>query len=197
MTLPKAIILEIDGVLSDNRHRLHFINNENIHTHSYEYTEDHKIKCIENPHWKPNDYDAYDTAMGEDKVNDWCSETIERFAMESYNDLGREIIFITSRAEKYRSQTTTWLAKNICGCNWIILMRPDFLDKDPCDYCSQSICSCMDEESDDRPSHIVKKEIYEREILGKYEVLFVLERDDADCQMYQELGLTVLKIMSP
>ena len=43
--------------------------------------------------------------------------------------------------------------------------------------------------------HEVKREIYEREIKDKYDVLFVLEDHEKCARMYKELGLTVLKVM--
>jgi hypothetical protein len=201
MTLPNCLIIDLDGTLCDHSHRLKFIVDP--------WEEKKKLNILrpdEFKKWKP-DYDSFHAALSEDKCNEWCKELIERFYQECYEHLGREIIFITGRPERYRKQTQIWIDRKIIGENQLF-MRPDFLPK--CDLCKSyqdgpatfdSLINCnackndfFTRKPDHRPAHEVKKEIYEREILGKYEVLFVLEDSDRCCQMYKELGLTVLQV---
>lgn len=208
MTLPKAIVCDLDGTLCDHGHRLHWVDShkdpdcsevgteppEHLRHLWFDRTMPWGIKKVTKSsgyrtEWKP-DYERFYHEMDKDGVNEWTSELIERFSMDSWNDIARQIIFVTGRPEKYRFETTTWLAKKVCGCDWKLLMRPDFL---PCTCIGKEGYVCCDQERPDhRPSHEVKREIYKQEIEGKYDVLFVIEDDLCCAQMYREMGLTVL-----
>lgn len=52
----------------------------------------------------------------------------------------------------------------------------------------------MRPENDYRKDTIIKREIYEKEILNKFNVLFVL--DDRDCvvEQWRDMGLTCLQV---
>jgi len=207
---PKAIILEIDGVLADNSHRLHHITGE--------YFRDEKTK--EYPTLKPfvkPDWDSFYAAIGRDKINKWCEELIWRFweTIDGQNDgLHRtKIIILTGRPQKYRKQTKEW----VFDCNigeYMLFMRPDFLPSPSsmvtiCHHCDPkrdksaptmdvgTNCLCMvkdDRKPDNRPAWEVKKEIYEKDIRDKYDILFVIE-DDCECvTMYRGLGLVCLDV---
>lgn len=191
---PKAIICDLDGTLCDHRHRLHHV----------ERPEVYEIPCLCQPvnrvceihkNWKP-DYEAFYAAMDEDAVNLWCAEILHHLSQqEEY-----EILFVTGRPEKYRDITDRWI--NTCHYggfeNRKLFMRLDSKVTRICPNSPDSACECS--ERADRadnlrsflPCHIVKQEIYEREIKDKYDVLFVLE-DSRDCvKMYRNLGLIVL-----
>ena len=52
----------------------------------------------------------------------------------------------------------------------------------------------MRKDNDDRKDSIVKKEIYDNEILGKYNVLFVLDDRDQVVKLWRSLGLVCLQV---
>jgi predicted kinase len=83
-----------------------------------------------------------------------------------------EVIFVSGRKDTYREQTQNWLnSKGFGG-------RPLFMRKG----------------DDDRNDAIVKKEIYEAEIKGKYNVLFCLDDRNRVVQGWRDLGLTVFQV---
>ena len=47
-------------------------------------------------------------------------------------------------------------------------------------------------ENDYRKAAVVKKEIYLKQIKGKYDVLFAIDDDESNIKMFQELGLNTL-----
>jgi hypothetical protein len=51
----------------------------------------------------------------------------------------------------------------------------------------------MRQTDDNRKDSIIKEEIYDAHIRGKYNVLFVLDDRDQVVQMWRSLGLTVLQ----
>lgn len=83
-----------------------------------------------------------------------------------------ELIFCSGREDKFREKTTDWLKKNGITSPGL-LMRPT---------------------GDTRNDAIVKQEIYENKIKGKYNVLFVLDDRDRVVKMWREQGLTCLQV---
>lgn len=178
MTKPKAIILEVDGVLSDDGQRRHFIDRP--------FTD--SLYGIIYLNEKP-DYEAYHAACVDDPLNTWCLSMVVAAHVFS----GYEILFVTQRVEKYRPVTNAWLLMNHPSLPLPpnkLFMRPDFISS-----WGPHTDRCEDLVQDNRPAHEVKREIYEREIRDKYDVLFVIERDEDCCNMYKELGLQILKVM--
>ncbi len=183
MTLPKAIILEIDGILADDSHRRHFIN--------FSLASEHMNWLSEAQNWEP-DYESYYDAMDKDTVNDWCADLLWHMNIEEKPF----IIFITVRPEKYREKTIEWFGKSHWSVGFRkkqLFMRPDFEYRGN-KQDQEGNFSIETYESDNRPSHIVKREIYDLEIKDKYDILFVLERSGLDADMYRELGLSVLEV---
>jgi len=82
------------------------------------------------------------------------------------------IILLSGRKEKFRQVTEKWLDDERIKFNALYMRETD----------------------DNRPDYIVKKEIYDREILGKYNVLFVLDDRDQVVKLWRELGLTCLQV---
>lgn len=205
MNKPKAIICEIDGVLADHRHRLHFVDLTAAGAVLKRQNTSWPSFCRwiekENREWR-FDWDSFYAAMDKDEVN----EAIDLIASAAFwyncsNDNGVDMLFVTGRPERFREQTEKWLAQP--SLKWEIkpehgtnlFMRPDFIPFDcPC----RPPTPCYNKpKPDHRPSHVIKKEIYEREIAGKYNILFALENDDACIEMYGGLGLTCLKVCLP
>ncbi len=82
------------------------------------------------------------------------------------------VIFVSGRQDKFREQTEKWLHK-VWGPNHKLFMRPT---------------------GDMRKDYIVKKEIYENFIKGKYNVRFILDDRNQTVNGWRELGLTCLQV---
>lgn len=96
---------------------------------------------------------------------------IEVFGAQKLYDI--RLILLTGRNETSRHVTEKWLATNSITHYEQLLMRPQF---------------------DFRKDTIVKREMYEQKIKGKYDVLFVLEDRAQVVEMWRELGLTCLQV---
>lgn len=87
-----AYIFDIDGVLADCSHRLHFIQQE------------------------PKDWKGFYENSDKDAVIQPNKETL-RLLSNSLNGLPtRGILFVTGRTEAYRELTTNWLKEKVWGC---------------------------------------------------------------------------------
>jgi len=97
--------------------------------------------------------------------------------MEQTRQVPPTILFVSGRQEKVRTETLAWLLRYglLFGTNRL-LMRPT---------------------GDTRKDAIVKREIFEREIRGKYNIDFVLDDRLQVCRMWHSLGLTVLRVGDP
>ncbi len=84
-------------------------------------------------------------------------------------------IFLTGRPEKCRQNTLDWLKNND-----LPIADMDIL--------------FMREDGDRRPDYLIKREIYEREIKDKYEVVGVFEDRQQCVDMWRSLGLTCFQV---
>jgi predicted kinase len=84
----------------------------------------------------------------------------------------RNVVLVSGRKEKYRKQTLQFLKNNYV--KFIELL--------------------MREDDDNRKDSIVKKEIYENKIRGKYNVDFVLDDRAQVVRLWRSLGLTCLQV---
>ena len=85
---------------------------------------------------------------------------------------GATRIICSGRSENFRAVTTKWLADN--GITYdVMYMRPS---------------------NDNRNDTIIKQEIYDRHIKGKYEVRCVLDDRDRVVSMWRKNGLKVLQV---
>lgn len=110
------------------------------------------------------DWDAFYAACKDDKpITDVC--------MIAWKLDFSHIIYLTGRPEKYRDMTNEWLGKNDLDfhCYSHLFMRAN---------------------GDHRPDYVIKREIYEREIKDKYDVIGVFEDRQQCVDMWRALGLT-------
>jgi predicted kinase len=82
------------------------------------------------------------------------------------------ILFVSGRSSKYYQQTKDWLITHGYG-GYRLLMR---------------------KEDDNRDDRIVKQEIYDSEIKGVYNVLFVLDDRNKVVEMWRSNGLVCLQV---
>lgn len=111
-----------------------------------------------------NPYDA--STCENDEVNQAVAKGIIGVAME------HKVFFMSGRSDKYREQTERWLANNA------LMFGPVYMRK----------------EGDFRKDYIVKKELFDEHIRGKYNVSFVLDDRSSVIQMWRELGLNAFQV---
>ena len=96
--------------------------------------------------------------------------------VQLYAALGVTILFTSGREDRYREQTIYWLRDH--GFDTV-----------------DSHCFLfMRDNGDNRRDAVVKREIYEREIRGKYNVLFALDDRNRIVELWRSLGLVCLQV---
>jgi hypothetical protein len=114
-------------------------------------------------------YDASNAL--EDTLNHPIAHILEVYNHQTIYDVS--LILLTGREEKFRKQTETWLQKHTITHYKALLMRKN---------------------NDFRKDYVIKKEIYEKHIKGKFSILFVLEDRDQVVKMWRNEGLTCLQV---
>lgn len=110
--------------------------------------------------------------VGNDNIDYTVLQILEVYAGAPL-DVRPQIIMLSGRDGVCRPETQAWLDQHDVPHNALLMREPD----------------------DNRKDNIVKREIYEREIAGKYNVLFVLDDRDQVVDMWRnELGLKVLQV---
>lgn len=135
---------------------------------------DHRLDILKD---KSVDYDQrmdqFMSLCDMDTPNSWCVDILT--AMRA---VGYEIVYVTGRSDRYIEKTIMWLLEHvpihgISGYGPRIYMRKD---------------------GDHRPDHIVKQEVYEREIEAKYDIVFCLEDRPSVVKMLRRIGLVCLAV---
>ncbi len=92
------------------------------------------------------------------------------------------LVFMSGRMEQCREVTKMWLHTFVC-------------DHPRLPVCFARSPLLMRKDGDNRPDQIIKRELYERHIVGLYEVEGVLDDRDRVVKMWrEELGLTCLQV---
>lgn len=120
------------------------------------------------------DANPYDRNFLNDSLNKVVADILQVYGTIQYGC--PLLILVSGRKDKYRDQTEKWLRSNNIMFNFLYMRKtlPEG-EKDPRDV-------------------IVKKEIYETKIKGKYNVLFVLDDRNQVVDMWRSLGLTCLQV---
>jgi hypothetical protein len=109
--------------------------------------------------------------LEEDLLNHPVANILEVYAHQSLYPI--DIILLSGREERFRAGTEEWLKKHAITNYVMLLLRKD---------------------KDFRKDYVIKKELYEKHIKGKYDVLFVLEDRDQVVRMWREINLTCLQV---
>jgi predicted kinase len=112
-----------------------------------------------------NPYDA--SRCEEDTLNEAISGILG-----NYHHNGHHILLASGRSEKHREQTERWLLAHEINYH-ALYMRPS---------------------GDSRKDSIVKREIYEQSIQGKYNIEFVLDDRQQVVDVWRSLGLICLQV---
>jgi hypothetical protein len=114
---------------------------------------------------KDNDWEAFNSKIKLDRLNIWCREIIDSFKVK-YN-----IVLVTGRMEEFKDDTVKWLNDNDVFYSNIYFRK----------------------NGDYRDDTIIKKELYEKNIMPNYSPLFVVDDRNKVVKMWRELGLVCLQ----
>ncbi len=112
-----------------------------------------------------NPYDA--ARCEEDIVNEPVADILKTYFLAGYT-----ILLASGRSDQHRPQTERWLDKHSIQYN-ALYMRV---------------------EGDFRKDAIIKREIYEQHMQGRYNIKFVLDDRNQVVELWRSLGLTVLQV---
>ncbi len=112
-----------------------------------------------------NPYDA--SRCEEDLVNEPVADILKTYFLNGYT-----ILLASGRSEEHRPQTERWLQKHSIQYT-ALFMRPA---------------------GDNRKDAIIKQEIYEQHMLGRYTIKFILDDRNQVVDLWRSLGLTVLQV---
>jgi hypothetical protein len=113
----------------------------------------------------------YDPTTGDDILNYPIANILEVYDKQKV--LPVDLILISGREDKYQDFTVKWLKKYNLTHYKALYMRKS---------------------GDYRKDYVIKKEIFEKFIKDKYDVLFVLDDRDQVVRMWRDLGLTCLQV---
>lgn len=113
----------------------------------------------------------YDRDMLKDKLNYPVAVIVWMLNLTDLADV--KILIVSGRKNRYLKDTQKWLKKHKINYEDIFMPRAD---------------------NDNRKDVIIKTEIYEKEIKGKYEVLFVLDDRDQVVELWRGLGLVCFQV---
>ena len=117
------------------------------------------------------DRNHYDPTTGEDLLNYPIANILQVYDNQTLFEVS--LILITGREDKYREHTVDWLRRNQIVHYQELLMRRT---------------------NDFRKDYVIKKELYSKDIKGKFDVLFALEDRDQVVKMWRDLGITCLQV---
>lgn len=114
------------------------------------------------------DRSPYDTAKcGTDRLNENVASVVWAMGLR-----GHEILFVSGREDKFRTETEDWLNKNGFPEPKVFMRKA----------------------GDFRNDAIIKTELFDQHIRGKYNVVVVLDDRDRTIKRWRELGLTALQV---
>jgi len=114
---------------------------------------------------KNKNWDLFYSKINEDSLNVWCNEIIEKFKGPY------KIIIVTGRKDSYKKVTLDWLIKYDIHYDDIYFRKADDFRKDS----------------------IVKKEIFQENIINNYDILFVVDDRASVVEMWRSIGLVCLQ----
>jgi len=112
-------------------------------------------------------WDYFEANVHRCKVNDWAAQMVKSMGQKNV------IVFLTARREVIREATYKMLTDNLDGCYCILKMRPN----------------------DNEDESAVYKRGKLDEIKAEYNVLFAVDDEHSNCQMFKEAGITTLKVL--
>lgn len=119
------------------------------------------------------DRHPYDASRCEE---DTLDEVVDDIAT-TYWEQGYHIIFLSGRKEKYREQTEEWLRKYAWPLHMPRVHGPFMRASD-----------------DGRPDFVVKAELFDQHIRGKFNIKFALDDRDQVVRLWRDMGIKTLQV---
>jgi phosphoglycolate phosphatase-like HAD superfamily hydrolase len=116
----------------------------------------------------PPNWPAFFDACVDDTPNATVDALIDMATFSAYG-----VIYVSGRPETHRAQTEDWLERHNLGGYVALLMRS---------------------EGNYRPDAVVKRELYEAHIAGKYAIVFTVDDRNQVVKMWRDLGLTCFQV---
>jgi hypothetical protein len=108
---------------------------------------------------------------------DACIDDTPNAAVVALYDMARAggvaVIYVSGRPETHRAQTEAWLERHGVGDYDALRMRP---------------------KGDYRQDAIVKRELFDRYISGRYSILFTVDDRAQVVKMWRDMGLTCFQV---
>lgn len=108
---------------------------------------------------------------------DACIDDTPNAAVAALYDMAIQtnyrIIYVSGRPETHRAETEEWLCRHELNNYAELLMRPA---------------------GDYRQDAVVKRELFDQHISGRYHILFTVDDRDQVVQMWRDLGLTCFQV---
>lgn len=124
------------------------------------------------------DRNPYDAARcGEDTLDPVVHSIARTFWLQGYH-----IIFLSGRKETYRQQTEEWLFRN----GWHYSIQYD--SRPPLHG------PFMRASDDGRPDFVVKAELFDKHIRGKFNIKFALDDRDQVVRLWRDMGIKTLQV---
>lgn len=117
------------------------------------------------------DANPYERDFTKDKVNQVVKNILLNRGKSNV-----QVVFVSGRKDKFRKQTEEWLNKN-WGTNYKLFMR-----------------KTARKDQQEPKDVVVKKEIYEKNLKGKYNILFILDDRNQVVEFWRSQGLTCLQV---
>jgi hypothetical protein len=121
-------------------------------------------------------------------VRNYCLGKDVNYELSANNDFSEQIyiVFFSGRKEAARNDTQTWISKYVFTQDFKSKLRTEI-----------SYDLFMRKDDDNRKDSIVKKELFDEHIRGKFFVEFVLDDRNQVVEMWRnEIGLTCLQVQS-
>lgn len=113
----------------------------------------------------------YDRDFSQDQVN----ETVKALIDMHYFYQGNDVVILSGRKETHLKQTLQWLDDHNIHFSDIRMRKTD----------------------DNRPDTVVKEELYNEHIRGKYNVVMVIDDRLSVCRLWHRLGLPLFRVGDP
>jgi predicted kinase len=111
---------------------------------------------------------------------------------------GYRIIFMSGRDQKYRAETERFIQKHCrVPVEWAFSMSNDERAKDtpiPYDLYMRGETAIDPSKMDTRKDSIIKRELFDRYIAGRHNVLFVLDDRDQVVDLWRSMGLVCFQV---
>lgn len=117
------------------------------------------------------DRDPYDASRA---MEDTISDAVSNIVAMAYGH-GYKVVILTGRHSGHLQVTKDWLEHHGVEYDEI--------------HCRQ--------EGDDRPDFEIKKELYDQNVRGKYNIKYVIDDRPSVCRMWRSLGLVTLQVGDP